>query len=75
MALEFLGQRNIGPECERPVEEVAGHVGSGLVSVYERRAPWQASGSLSLGIGWLWEERSVQSQQGPKMSEHQNYRK
>lgn len=51
MALEFLGQRNIGHECERPVEEVAGRVGSGLVSVYERRVPWWASGSLSLGIG------------------------
>lgn len=47
--------------------EVTGDTGSGSVGL-------QVSHWLSLGISFPWERRSLQSQQSPKMSKHQERR-
>lgn len=45
-------------ECRSPIEEVVWGVGSGLVGlVKDSPLPY-------LGIGWSWEERSLQGQRG-----------
>lgn len=49
--------------CKSLIEEVVGDLGSGLIS------------SLSLGISHLWEQLSLQYQQGPQCQKHQNKKK
>lgn len=49
--------------CKNLIEEVVRGLGSGLIS------------SLSLGISQLWEQLSLQYQQGPQCQKHQNKKK
>ena len=50
------------------MREVVEGMGSGVVGL-------QVSHLLSLGISSPWEGKSLQSQQGPKIPKHQNYKK
>ena len=49
------------------MREVVEGMGSGVVGL-------QVSHLLSLGISSPWEGKSLQSQQGPKIPKHQNYK-